>query len=932
VPGAHSSEPLTRPLEQHGLLERGSEHRALVGALNALPAGRGHVVAVIGAAGMGKTAIGAMARSLATDDGVKVLRARGAELEQRFAYGVVRQLFERTVRTATPTEREELFAEAASGARAALDPHLAGALGETRFELLHGLFWFLVHLADRGPLVAVVDDLHWADPGSVAFVGYLARRVEDVPVLLVVTARDAEEGPHRRLLAEFAADPGVTVLRPRPLSEAAVTRLVRERLGADVPADYCRGCHRVTGGNPLYVHQLLYQLDDEGAGTIERVGGSAVKETVGHRIASLGAPAVALAEAVAVLGGSAELPLASQLAGLGDDEAARWADGLVRRGFFEPARELSFVHPIVRAAVYDQLAPAERQRRHARAAAALIARGAPDEHVASHILAAPDHTGEQWLAVLLRAADEARRRASLDAAAVYLRRALREPSDQRVELLRMLGLCEAYSQDLGGGEAHLREALELATGAAEFGRCSLSLGRVLNVVGEPVAAVGAYAAGLDRMGDAEPRLALTLQAELVGSARLSSSLADVWRERSAALSAAAPDGPFKTMAIAYTAMEAAFTSGDRDEVAALAERVLGGEVELSPNRPAFYAALHALLVCERFEIAHRYLTDALRLARERGTRVTDPVVYCHRALVARARGDLGLARADVDLGLEASEPSNFARRLLHATLVHCLIEDGALDRAHDVLSAARLDGAVPDTTFSADVLVARGRLRLARGDARGSLEDLLLAGRRERIWGPRGLLLPHHWPAYAALAHAAAGERDEALALAEETVAVARAFGAPGALGVALRTAGALHGDVTLLEQAVEHLRSSEMRLELARALLELGGTLPRTDGRDHLREARALAADCAAPALVAEAEARLTQGGGRLPRLQLSGAKALTAQERRVAELAAQSMTNRQIAQELYLTEKTVETHLSNAYRKLTISSRHQLATKLAS
>lgn len=913
-----------------GLLERGAEYHALLRALNALPSERGHVVAVIGAPGMGKTAIGAMARSLGSDAGVQVLRARGAELEQRFAYGVVRQLFERVVRTATAEEREELFAEAAAGARSVVDPQIAGALShraETQFELLHGLFWFLVHVADRGPVLAIVDDLHWVDPGSVAFLGYVARRIEDLPVLLVVTAREAEQGEHRRLLAELATDPSVTVLRPSPLSEAAVSRLVRERLGDDVPEEYCRGCHRVTNGNPLYVHQLLYALDDEGPGTLERVGGSAVKETVGHRIGSLGAHAMALAQAVAVLGG-AELPVAAELAGLDEDTAAASADALVKRGFFERTRELGFVHPIVRAAVYDELAPADRQLRHARAASVLIGRGAPDENVASHILAAPDHTGEQWLEVLLRAADEARRRASLDTAAVYLRRALREPVAERVELLRMLGLCEAYSQDLTGGEAHLREAIELAGGPAEFGRCSLSLGRLLNVVGEPVAAVGAFAKGLDRMGDAEPRLALTLEADLVGAARLSSSLAEVWHERLAAFLARAPDNP---IAIAYSAMNAAYTDGEREAMAALAQRALAGD-ELSPNRPAFYAAMHALLVSERFDVAHRYLTEALRVARERGTRVTDPVVYSHRALVSRARGDLAGARADVDLGLEASDRSNFARRLLHASLVHCLIEEGALDEAQDVLVAARLDGPIPDTTFAGDVLGARGRLRLAQGDARAALDDLLVVEGRERLWGPRALLVPHHWSADLALAHAAVGDHDAALALADETLAVARELGAPGALGVALRTAGVVRGDVALLEQAVASLRASDARLELARALFELGSALPRRTGREHLRDARALAAECGAPALVAQAESRLGEGGGRLPRLQATGVQSLTAQERRIAELAAAGMTNRQIAQELYLTEKTVETHLSNAYRKLAITSRRQLGVALGS
>jgi DNA-binding CsgD family transcriptional regulator len=942
-----------RPLAIEGLLERSTEHRALLRALGDLPAGSGGVVAVVGPAGVGKTAVGAMAASLAADDGYRVLRARGAELEQRFAFGVARQLFERLVRSAPPEDREELFADAAAQARAVLDPQLATSEDggrETQFELLHGLFWFLVHVADRGPLVMVIDDLHWADPGSIAFVGFVARRIQELPALLVVTSREAEPGEHERVIAEFAADPAVTVLHPEPLTEAAVSRLVRERLGRETPAALCQACYGVTAGNPLFLNQLLYALEAEGilasspegaaVGTIERVGGRAVKDMVSHRLESFGEPAVALAGAVAVLGGSASLPVAAALADLDEDAAADSADALVRGGFFEQRGELSFVHPIVRAAVYDELAPADRQGRHARAAWVLMTDGAPDEQVASHILAAPDHTGEEWLDVLLRAAAEARRRASLETAAVYLRRALNEPLDQsaRVELLRMLGLCEGYSQDLAAGEAHLEEALALATGAAEFGRCSLSLGRLLNVSGETVAAVEAFAAGLDRVAEEEPGLALTIHSDLVGSARLSSSLAKVWREQFAGFCGETLVGSFTLMATAYTAADLVYRDGELDDCAAAAERALSG-VDLSPNRPAFYMAVFALLVCERFEAAHRHLTEALRLARGRGTRVTDPVVYCHRALVARVRGDLGAARADVLAGMEASERPNFARRRLIGTQVHCLIEEGALEEADRVLVADGLDALVPDAAFCSDVLAARGRLRLAQGDARAALDDLLVCGRRERVWGPRAMLVPHHWAADAARAYAALGEQDAALALADEAVAVARDFGAPGALGVALHAAGAVRGHddgFDLLEEAVGHLEASESRLEHARALFELGVTLhargARKESRERLREARALAADCAAPALVAQVEARLREGGGRLPRLHVSGVQALTEQERRVAELAADEMTNRQIAQELYLTEKTVETHLSNAYRKLMIKSRRELATKLKS
>jgi predicted ATPase len=130
VPGVSAGQGI-RPLPIEGLLERGTEYRALIRALTDLLSGRGHVVAVVGPAGVGKTAIGKVALSLATEAGAQVLRARGAELEQQFAFGVVRQLCQRLAKSATPEERDELFADAAAGARAALDPQLptTGARG-----------------------------------------------------------------------------------------------------------------------------------------------------------------------------------------------------------------------------------------------------------------------------------------------------------------------------------------------------------------------------------------------------------------------------------------------------------------------------------------------------------------------------------------------------------------------------------------------------------------------------------------------------------------------------------------------------------------------------------------------------------------------------------------------------------------------------------
>jgi DNA-binding CsgD family transcriptional regulator len=194
------------------------------------------------------------------------------------------------------------------------------------------------------------------------------------------------------------------------------------------------------------------------------------------------------------------------------------------------------------------------------------------------------------------------------------------------------------------------------------------------------------------------------------------------------------------------------------------------------------------------------------------------------------------------------------------------------------------------------------------------------------------------WRASLAPALAAAGGREEALSLAREEVALARAFEVPRELGMALRASGLVEGGETgieLLQEAVGVLETTPAELEHARALSDLGAALRRagrrSDARDPLRAGLDLAGRCGANALVDRAHSELVAAGARPRRMVVSGAEALTASERRVAELASEGLTNREIAQTLFVTEKTVESHLGHAYRKLDISARSQLADALA-
>jgi DNA-binding CsgD family transcriptional regulator len=220
--------------------------------------------------------------------------------------------------------------------------------------------------------------------------------------------------------------------------------------------------------------------------------------------------------------------------------------------------------------------------------------------------------------------------------------------------------------------------------------------------------------------------------------------------------------------------------------------------------------------------------------------------------------------------------------------------------------------------------------------AEGSPETLDLGRRYERVGGRNPAFIP--WRSQAALALLALDRRDEALGLADDEVELARQWGAPTSLGRAIRVAGLVEGGaagLTLLRDAVDIIEGSPARLEQARALVDLGAATRRanrrTESREFLRRGLELATVCGASPLAETARTELLATGARPRRIALSGVDSLTPSERRVAAMAAEGMTNREIAQSLFVTPKTVEVHLSAVYRKLGIASRSKLATALA-
>jgi DNA-binding CsgD family transcriptional regulator len=252
-----------------------------------------------------------------------------------------------------------------------------------------------------------------------------------------------------------------------------------------------------------------------------------------------------------------------------------------------------------------------------------------------------------------------------------------------------------------------------------------------------------------------------------------------------------------------------------------------------------------------------------------------------------------------------------------------------VEQARVLLEGAEL-GPMQGTRPEARFLHTRARARLARGDNSGAIADLR-ACQAQEVFGFRN---PNvlAWRSTLALA-LPDGSREEALALIDLELDLARRIGQPRAIGVALRARGLLcEGDeqISLLTQAATALEASPSRLEHARALTDLGAALRRSSRRNEalppLRRGLDLAAASGARALATRARAELVNAGARPRRQRLSGVDALTASEGRVAEMAAAGMTNRAIAQALFVTTKTVALHLTHVYEKLEIAGRTQL------
>jgi DNA-binding CsgD family transcriptional regulator len=901
------------------LLEREREMAAVEAQLLAVAAGEGGVLAFEAPAGTGKTRLLDAAGVQAETSGFTVLRARGFEIEAGLPWGLARRLLEPILPDSGPASPSRPTGP------------------DAELETLHALTTALRGTAVRDRIALLVDDVHWSDDPSLRFLAYLALRLEEIPLALFLVARPGLSGGAWHALRSLDR---VTVCSPEPLSPGAVKTLVEHGLGESEPGLAGR-LTEMTGGNPLYLTRLLAILRERGAPAgldgLGTYGRAAIAGDVLASLSAAGEDAARLAAAAAILGPQATPSIAARLGAISTEAALAAGDRLVALDVLSGVDPLTFRHPIIAAAVLGNLPAGRRAALHADAVLLLRESGARPARIAEQLLHAPAD-GEPLAVEILRAAAAEALEGGAPAAAVrYLRRAVEEPppAGERTQVVLELAEARSMAGDAKAPDA-LREAIRQVAEDERRAGLEIRLGWALHRAGRFGEAADVFAGVRDETMDEDIRA--DARAGYLTAAMLDVDRAAAAGEQIGALLADARGGrrASERALLANTAVGQAFAGVQRVEVAALAERAFDGGRMLEDYDGSTHALWHVvgcLSWCDRFERALEIADEAAASDRRRGS-IGGYATACY----ARAWPLLWTGRVDsaVDQAEAAIEVwKGGAPMYLPAAafwLVRGLIAQGRIEEATAVFASLRAEEWA-GTAFAGFLDAAAASLHAARGEHRAALERWLACGElalRMQILNPS--VMP--WRSEAAIAAAMVAD-PRAVELADDAVRLSDRFGAPRARGVALRAAGVVRGGeegIALLEESTALLAESGAHLERALSLLHLGGAMRRArrprEARARLHEAHDLVSGSGATGLAEEIAAELRAAGGRLR--TSDGGDVLTAAERRVAELAARGLSNREIAGALFVTVKTVEWHLSGVFRKLDISRRVELAARL--
>jgi DNA-binding CsgD family transcriptional regulator/tetratricopeptide (TPR) repeat protein len=935
------------------LVGRDGELAVLCEAVEAASAGTGTCVVIEGSAGMGKSRLLGETEKLSRARRLTVLSARAVPRDQNVPFSLALALFAPLVARADAATRARYLDGAAQLAEPLLSgleaPGPAGAA-----SLQYGLFWLAVNITQGGPIAVLVDDAHWADDASLHVLAQLARSVHELPAVIALGSRITDPAGASAGMFELLASGHVVPIQLGPLDADAVAELVRQQF-PDADDAVCRTCADVTVGNPFHLRELLRCMHDEDrcgrlvAAKIAELGSVSVSRAALFRLARLGGAAVAVARALAVLGDDTPLRRVAELAELSMDEAAAAADTLVAEGLVTAGRSLSFGHPLIGELILAERPPLSVAQEHARAAALLAADHEPVEKRASHLLRAPAAGDPAAVATLVEAAQLAHDRGAPDVAVGYLTRALEEPParDARRDILCRLGAAGAGLAD-PRAVGYLQQALDLSGTPDQRVATRRLMGRALAAVGRSREAALCLEAAIGELRTADDREAaghdlLSAVAEYLTYAAVEPQL----RPRALRLAAEllrpnviAEDAASRAV-LASLAMCSAQQRKPVEHTIALAERAWGNGALLSddlPDRTPWITVNWAFALAGDYRQAMNVATAARNEARRLGLAEVAATASGFRSIALLATGHIAAAQEEIEFVLLAGEREGWRRYRVAALSLQAILCAEVGDAAGAAAALEAADGHGDPTGIEvAWRLQAGGALALARRDLPAALAAFCAAGEwlREHLDAADVTVVP--WRCAAARTALAVGDPTLARELIVPERDLAVAIGDRGRLGRALAVLAVVErgaASMPMLQEACELLTESGQLLERARAQKDMGLLLRCTGDRVAAKSALAAALDTAsrlgASALAGSIREELATVGARPRTDRTSGPSALTPSERRIAGLVAQGMTNGRIAQELFVTPKTVEYHLRNVFQKLGVSSRAEVAAAL--
>jgi DNA-binding NarL/FixJ family response regulator len=930
---------------------RGAELEAIEAALARLDARQGGAVCISGEPGIGKTRLLAEAGRRAEARNYLLLEGQAAELERDFPFGVVIDALDpylasvpdARLRSLTDDQRRLLGTLFPVLEREA--PNGATLAPEERFRCHRALRDLLAVLARTQPLVLVLDDLHWADPASLELLDHLLRRPPDAPVLLLLAHRT---GPPLDPLARIELR-----IELAPLGRDEADAL----LGDALPAEARRQLYAESGGNPFHLEHLAQAWTRDGEASLPRP----IEEALARELAALGAPTQRVLQGAAVAGDPFTPEQAAEVAGEDPATALPALDRAIAVRLVRPTDTpvlFRFRHPIVRRAVYASAGEAWRVSAHARAAGLLARRGATPLSVAHHVerSAAP---GDEEAVELLTAAGQSASTLAPATAARWFAAALRllpEDADSAPRVALLGALASAL-----GTAGHLQESRDTLAAilkelpvalAAERGRVIAFMARLDHLLG--------------RGGDGRRMLEQTLAgvADRCSSeaARLEFALAvdsffvNDWpavRSHAERAQNAAQDTGDDAFRATATALLGSSEYGLGRVGAAREKRAEALSIIDAPTEHASGPPLEALdwlgwleVKIEEYAAAREHFARGLEIARSHGGGHLLPSLTFGLILHSIWTGRLMDAGEHSDASLELARLLRSDRMLSWALGVRALLElrRGAMSEAvaHGE-EARRLGAELSANTFYAVICAWHGEALIEAGRAE--------AGRNQIVSALGGPELPDLEVSFRPFfydpltsAEVALGRHDEAAEWARAAEETARNLGLPGRSGAALRAAAMAARDpeagADLATRAADQFAVAHP-LEAGRARVLAGRRLAEAGDRERAlaqlrrggHELAALGARHYAAQAVRERR-RLGEHvaqGGRRRRDATTGPEALSDREREVAGLVEQRLTNREIAERLVLSEKTVEHHMSRIFGKLGVRSRVEVARSMA-